>query len=614
MRWAGWALWVGSAPCARGRALALLLALSALGSAATPTLEAQQVARRDPLSPLQEGALLRQASALEWQGRLDDAEAVLSDVLSRNPVSSSALFSLERVLRTLGRVREMLGWADASLEADPTLAAPRYLKLRVLAEVDSLEAIDEVAEDWYRAEPGSALPYREVARVLEQAAGPEAALRVLARARDALDDPRSLALELGDLRVRAGDARGALEAWAEALGAADVEGSAVVRRVLRLPDETDVDAVLSALQQAQPSDPERWLAALDLAFVRAPEPRAVDIVRRGAEQLPELERASFLREVSRRAERTSRADVSLWALQALRDEAQAGRSASLSGMDETRLRETALAAGDTAEAVAAQLRQVRRLTTGSDARRDALIDLVRIEAAWSRTTSATLLERWRTLRGEWAAGAVFDAVTAALTRALLERGDLEAARLTVADDPGPRTRVEHGWLLLAEGQLGAGQQLLRSVVPALGPDEATEVLEVLASLSRTGAGSAAVLAAAWAEARHGRFEVGLARIEDQLGLASDEERPALHHAAARIALDAGEPLRAEPHLEALADRSDRPVERPEALLALARIQAARPDGTEAARQLLTQLILEHPAAAIVPEARHELETLERGSR
>lgn len=574
------------------------------------------------LSPLRETALLRQASAFEWQGRLDEAESVLTDVLRRHPTSSSALFSLERILRTRERVREILSWADLFLERDPDAAAPRYLKLRVLAEVDSLAAIEAVAREWYAADPRSELPYREVARVLEEARGAEAALEVLNEGRRALGSSSALALEIGDVRQRAGDAEGAIEAWARALEAPAADVSGVVRRVRRLREVT-IEPVLDALQRGEPGRPERWLAALDLSLERqvledvaaagADRDAAGALARRGAAAVPEAELEGFLREVARRSDRFERPDLSLWALQTLRER---GLDRGASSADDARLFATALAAGDTAEAVGAQLRRVRGLGTGTEERRTAIIDLVRTEAAWSGASPEALVERWHTVRHEFDGTAGLDALTALLAHQLLARGDLESAEVVVASDPGPRTGVESGWLRLLQGRVVEGRALLQLVAPALDPEQATRVLETLASLSRVDAALAPIVAEAWALGRHGAVDDGLARIEALLVGAVDEQRAPLHFAAARLAIEGQQPDRAESHLDALLRTAgaEAPPELPEAMLTRARLASASPERLDEALETLTELILNHPEATVIPDARRMLEELQRGTR
>ena len=79
--------------------------------------------------------------------------------------------------------------------------------------------------------------------------------------------------------------------------------------------------------------------------------------------------------------------------------------------------------------------------------------------------------------------------------------------------------------------------------------------------------------------------------------------------AARIAADGGEAgVAAEIRLRIVVDHPDAP-EVAEASLALARFRARTPRGVDEAIRLLEDLISRRPNAAVVPDARLELERL-----
>ena len=96
-----------------------------------------------------EGRLLRDAAARESQGDFDGAESVLRRLLEADPASSGGLFALERVLRAKGETAEILPLVDAFLARDAASSGVRYLKLRVLMEFDSLDALEHEAERWF---------------------------------------------------------------------------------------------------------------------------------------------------------------------------------------------------------------------------------------------------------------------------------------------------------------------------------------------------------------------------------------------------------------------------------------------------------------------------------
>lgn len=562
-----------------------------------------------PPTPDEERALLRRASSLEWQGDLDAAEAVLTGLLARAPASSGALFSLERVLRSRNRVAGVLPWADRFLEAEPAASAARYMKMRVLVEVDSLTALQREADRWFEAEPGSPDPYREVARLYARALGPTAALEVIDRGRWALKRDELLAVEAGDLRLGMGDPEGAVREWAGALQDPEADAAGVVRRVERLEDAAERAAPVLAALASEGGSTERRLTGVGLAVRLGLEERARAAASAGLDGLPAQEATAYLREVSRLADAGGMAPLSLWALTTLREEG-GGAQADIQG--EARLAAAALAAGDTAAAVAAQLRLVRELPTGSVERRRALGDLLRVESAWSGARAGTLRTRLEALRREYPDAPELDALTAVTAGGLVARGAEDEALEVLAGASGPRGLRERAWLHFRRGEIASGREALDAALAGLSPIEATGVIRLLAGLERMSAEGGAVLARAAAVGEQESPVRALALLDSALTTVPADDLPPLRFHLAGWAVEAGDTLRAEQVLAALVEESPQAPEAPEAILLHARILAARPEGHAAARELLTTLIVERPQAAVVPDARRELERLGAG--
>ncbi len=600
----------------RGISRALFVAfLGALGLVASglcgPGLEAQQRPRdalpgRD-FGPVQETALLRQASALEWQGQLEAAEAILVDVLEGNPTSSAALFSLERILRGRDRIGEVLPWADAYIANAPRAAGPRYLKLRVLVEIDSLGPFDETADAWFAAEAGSVQPWREVARLLEQARGPGAALELLQRGQRELGTPSSLSFEVGDLRLKQGDEASAARAWTEVLDNPGADVASLVRRAERL-SPASAGPVLSGLQSA--SAPVGWrLAALDLALTLGLEDTAFAAAEEGADRVAGSERGPYLREVARRADARTRPELALWALTRLEE---SGEGSSRSAADTDRMVATALAAGDSLAAIEAQLGRAQRLPTRGVEREQALARLLRLESSWSGVGAAALIARWTEFDREFPQSPARDSLAAGVAHALARREASDDALALLETAEGPLALEQRGWLLLGAGDVVGAKAALMAAAGGLEGRGTTSVLGAVAVLERLPGESAAEIAPALSEAHSGALGAALDRVARRLSVTPDSatsERATLHFVAAEIAGAGQDTASAEAHLDALLALPGDVVERPVALLALARMLSQRDEGIEQARAYLTQLILEHPQAAVVPEARRALDAL-----
>ena len=591
----------------RVRRLATVLALGSALVAGPAALVAQDDSTIDPE---EENRLLREAAGLEWRGRTDDAERVLTGLLDRWPTSSGGLFSLERILRSRSRAGLVLPYADRYLEADPTASGVRYMKLRVLVEIDSLAALDATAGAWFDAEPNSAEPYREVARLYARAFGDERALEVLERGRRALpDSDDSLAMEIGDLRSRLGDDAGAVREWSVAVRRTDVDPEVVLPRAARLGEDAAslLGPLFDALQRA-PSTPAMRATAVRLAIQLGDAPRAEELARTTLADLPVPDAIEFLSDLAQRADEAELPALALWALRAQRERMGNRDARTL----DVRIASAALAVGDTATALAAQTRLARALPAGSVERRRVIADLIRVEAPTASV--ATLRERLSGFAREFSSAPELDELTALVAAAIAARGEPETALAVLGPAVGPRSSLERAFLHLGAGELEAGRESLESALPALAPSRATEGIQLLELLDRLQPGAGAVLARTAAE-QHWGDPVGAATtLATAAEQAAEVDRPALYAQAARWAEEAGMDDLAASWLAVVVTSFGESPEHAEAIYRLARLRAADPTGLAEARALLQQLILDRPNSPIVPAARRELQRIGRGDR
>ncbi|MDT8341640.1 MAG: tetratricopeptide repeat protein, partial [Longimicrobiales bacterium] len=556
----------------------------------------------------EEVRLLREASAREWRGDLAGAEAVLVALLREHPVSTGGIFALERILRGQGREREVLPWADRFLEGDPVGAGVRYMKLRVLADLDSVAALEAEARAWFRAEPGAPDPYREVARLYQRTRGAEAALALLREGREALGDRTAFAREAGDLLAELGDGPGAVDEWSRALETPEMDVDGVLRRVGRLPgDPSSLAPPLLRALAAPPATPERRVAAVRVALALglAP-PDAMEVARQGLAALPASGRRAYLSEVASHAEGAGRAALSLWALREARALAPERERTPL----DLRIADMALQAGDTATALEARARLARTLPPGSAERRRVLAELIRVESG--SAPAVALAGRLAAFRASYPDAPELDGLQAGAVRGLLARGDAEGARQVLTGTLGPLAAVEAGYLHLLRGEVEPGTALLEGALAGLPPLPATEVLSLLAALRTAGPRATVLLARAAALGHQGAPGSGVDLLVGSLAELPDEDRAPVMARAGALAESAGLDARAEELLEALLQGYPDAVEAPEAALQLARLHLRRGD-TGPAREVLEALILRYPASPVVPAARRELSRVREGA-
>lgn len=588
---AAWVGEVGRVMCAVACAVLVLL-----GSFARPVAG----------QAVEETRLLREAAARESRGDLEGAERVLRRLLVASPSSSGGLFALERVLRSKGEPRAILPAVDTFLVHDPDASGVRYLKLRVLTDLDSLDAVRAEGERWLRDQPDAEATYREVARIYERAFGSEQALEVLRRGRAALHRDEALALEIGDLLVASGDVDGAVDEWAKAAATKGVDVRTITRRIRELPEGGAEAGVELVSRLARAADPVSLRTAAALALELRLEGQALTLSRRTAGNLEDRARDAFLSDMARRARDAGMDELAAWAYGALGEDAE---SPAERRQFDRRLVDLSLASGDTATALEAQRRVVASYTPGSADRRQATARALELESASASPDRLKAL--LADFRREFPNAPEMDKLTAAVAGALLARGDDEGANAMLEGIEGPRSALQRGYLLLAAGRVAEGRKALLTALPGMPPAQATEVIQFVGLLGRLSPGSARLVAEAGVWAHEGRGDQAAEALGDAVDEAPEEERPTLLAEAARLAeLDETAAHMHARLIEAYPDAPEAAV----ASLALARFRATRPDGRDEAIRLLEDLVTRAPNAAVAPDARRELERLRQVGR
>ncbi len=552
-----------------------------------------------------EARVLREASALEARGRHREAEERVRALLARDPASAAGVFALDRTLRAQGRLADVLPAVEAYLTRRPDGEAVRALQLRVLAELDSLDALRRAGRSWIERDPGSLETYREVVRAYGRALGPEVALEVVGEARDATGRPEVLALAAGDLKARAGDPGGAVEEWARAVEEEETSLSGLLRRVGELPEQRrDVVGTLVDALAAEPTTTARLRAAARLAVEAELDARALETAERVLPRLDGRARKGFLLDLVRRAEGRGGEALAVWGYEALREEAESpGEARALN----RRIVEMALASGDTLRAVSAQEGLVAELGASSAEGRRARATLIRLEASSGRIDQAR--ERLEAFRRDFPEAPERDELAASVARALVI-GDRPDDAVTVLDgETGPESALERAYLLMGWEDVEGARLELEGALEGLAPERATDVIELVTLLRGSSSRGGLVAARVAGRAHRGEVAAALELLDGELPDVPVDDRPGILALAGRIAEEYGRPREAAGLRGRIVENHPESPEAAEATVRLARWVARSGGDAQEAARMLEELILSRPESAVIPEARRELQRI-----
>jgi hypothetical protein len=600
-----------------GATLACTLLLAGGGLAAGPAAaQRPDGAQHTSAAADSEMARLRHAAEQEQAGQLEAATEVVAAVLRDNPTSLTALLTYERLLNVQGRAADVLPAADRLLAEQPASVLAHQVRLRVAARLDDSAAIERAVSAWVQATPQVETPYREAALVWRGRGDGRRALEVLEQGRRRVDRPDALALELGDAWLADGDLRRAAAEWARAVGPEGRGVLLVQRRLQALPDGGAAVIPLLVEQLAgAPRTAGRQRAAVLFAIEAGLEPRAQRLAGELAAMTPAQEREQVLVELARRADGGGLHRLAAWSYgELLRDVRDPAAGLAI----RTRVAELALMAGDTALAADVYRQLEAAAATGSPQRREALA--LRMQLTMREGDLAQAAAQLDTFRAEFPRAPEVDATAARLSLRLLEQGDVAAAVRVLDGVAGPHAARVRGRIHIRAGNIAAARQELMAAAPMLQGREATETIAMVALLSRISPDGGEFVARAVASEPEERRAL-LAGAVDATRRLPAPERAAVLEFVAAMADASGMGEEAERIRGEIVARMPRSHEAPAAILALARssLQRSAGDGPgreaagEEARLLLEKLILEYPRSALAPQARRELEQLQRRS-
>ena len=546
--------------------------------------------------------LIRDAARLESEGDLAGAEAALLRLVRSDPTSMGGVFALERVLRAQERVEEILPVLDTFLSQQGA-SEVRGLKLRLLGETGAHDVLVEDAERWINEDPLREVVYRLVARAYELTFGTDRALEILERGRAEIGGS-ALALDIGDILAAAGDLGGAVDEWADAVGPNGSEAQTVQARIENLGEAGQGAArrLVGILGEAVES--LRLGAAARIAVELELMPEALELTERYADGLRGRARTSFLEDIARMAGDSELAEVSTWSYGELREAASSpGERRQL----DQRIADMALQMGDTAAALLAQQRVAESYDPNSDDGRRARAQVIHLEA---NTLEADLLRMsFLTFQAKFPEAPELDALAAAVSASLQSGGDSDGAHAVLQGITGPRSALESAYMLLGSGDIEGGRGTLLRAVSGLPPSEATPIIQLASLLGRISQGSLPILVAAGVKAHRGEgMEAAEGLVSETQNLAVSDRAPLLAEAARMAMRSGGITLSVDIRERILADYPSAP-EVAEATLELARHYAGSGGDDDEAVRLLEELIVRDPGAAVVPEARLELERL-----
>jgi len=548
---------------------------------------------------------------LERMGRLDQAAALYLATVRADPANIAALLGLERVLPRLGRLAELPLLVERATQVQPANADLQGLLLRVYVALNEPDSARAVALRWARARPREAGPYREWAIALEDAGERVAAREVLLAGRQALGQPAAFAIELAELRSRAGDWDDAAREWARAVTAAPAQGGNAAAQLGDAPRErrAAVVRILTRGDSHAPAAVRQLAAQLLLAWgdpLRAWttfEPSVSDSSPAAAYALgtcgnlaagpgggggtPAAWRVRGLA-------LSKFADIVPEEI-AVRARADAARAFLEAGDPAAARTQLARVAADSAAPFDAQ--QLAQATLIR-----ALIRADRLDSAAAQLTSA----------GDRLAGDDRAALRFALARAWMVRGALALADSSLADDSSVEATALHGWIALYRGDVRQARALFIRAGPYAGERrDATERTAMIALTERIVRDPFPALGSALLSLERGDSGTALTQLQRAAAqLAPDEGRGDLLLLAGQVAARTGGRGKAEATAAALFDEVLR-IGGSGAAPAAAELAWAhlllRQGETALAVRHLEHLILTFPESAVVPQARRELE-------
>jgi tetratricopeptide (TPR) repeat protein len=544
---------------------------------------------------------LAAAFDLERRGLFAEAAARYEAALDRSPGSLQALLGLERALTPLDRMREMAPYLGPALAAGRSPAA-YAVALRVWLAAGEPDSARRVVERWSQVDQDRLAPYREWGDLLLERRDPGSARRAYELGRHATGDSTAFAMELAQAATGTGDLVGAAPEWARTVGEYPGLRPAAVQ-ALASAGSADRPAILRALDAM--GEGGRSLAIL-LSAVWGDGAGAVRRLEQAPPSGPDA--GTLIRELATvLSSRSAPADRRAFgrALELLADRSPGPRAASLrleaarayaDGGDRAAARRLLAALGQDPSARAALGPNVSKVVIGALIAAGDLEEAGReLDAARDRLSADDAGDLRRQLALGWALA-----------------GDLDRAQRSVPPDSSVETAALQGLLFLYKGDLAGARQAFRWAGPYAGTrPEATRRTALLALLQPIAADTLAALGQGIWSLDRGDSAGAVAELTPlAASLPAAKGGAELTLLLGRIAEARGDTAGAERAFRAAAS-AQAPATAPAAAAELARYLLRRGRKGDAVA-VLEHLILTWPTAAVVPEARRQLEAARNG--
>ncbi|HTR78490.1 MAG TPA: hypothetical protein VMH39_10280 [Gemmatimonadaceae bacterium] len=503
--------------------------------------------------------------------------------------SVSALLELEQVYSVLGTPDSLLGVLDTLIAAKPREAVFRSAQLRTLQTLGREKDLRYAFEQWVRAAPGDAAPYRDYARILMDRNEGAAADSVIRQGGRALGSTRDLEAEVAEVHAAMGEWVASADAWREALA--------------QQPDYSDAAAYALA-----PTPPTQR-AAIEQVFLAPPLSLAA---RRTAAALDESWGAFTDGWLAIRELPPDTASADIWSDYAdhaeANDEWATARDALVQVLQVRPSRALALRAA-TAALNSGDAALVLKLIPLSGAESDSATLARDYVPLWTRALAESGhpddAERIVHMFDRWCTPGLYNMLTRTVALGWVRRGDLARARADLAaSGPGSDSSDTGGWLALYAGDLKTARALLRG-----GSETTPELALALGTIARVPSDTAPTLAAAFLALATGDSEAAATRFAEA-GEGMPQVASLMFETAAQIHAARHEDAGAIALWRRIVEQDSAAPEAPLADLEWARALMRRGDAAGAAARF-EHLILTYPASAIVPQARREYDIARR---